>query len=60
MEMLDKFPILRATRDRIKEMEDIVVKESHLTIVLNDRELVTLLCSPEKLDFLAIGFLFRV
>jgi FdhD protein len=56
--MLDKFPILRATRDRIKEMEDIVVKELHLTIVLNDRELVTLLCSPEKLDCLAIGFLF--
>jgi FdhD protein len=56
--MLDKFPILRATRDRIKEMEDIVVKEFHLTIILNDRELVTLLCSPEKLDFLAIGFLF--
>lgn len=39
-------------------MEDIVVKEFHLTIILNDRELVTLLCSPEKLDFLAIGFLF--
>ena len=56
--MLDKFSILRATRDRIKEMEDIVVKEFHLTIILNDRELVTLLCSPEKLDFLAIGFLF--
>jgi len=56
--MLDKFPILRATRDRVMEMEDIVVKEFHLTIVLNDRELVTLLCSPEKLDFLAIGFLF--
>ena len=56
--MLDKFPILRATREKIREMEDIVVKESHLTIVLNDRELVTLLCSPENLDFLAIGFLF--
>ena len=56
--MLDKFPILRATREGIKEMEDIVVKEFHLTIILNDRELVTLLCTPEKLDFLAIGFLF--
>ena len=55
--MFDKFPILRATRDGIKEMEDIVVKEFHLTIILNEHELVTLLCSPEKLDFLAIGFL---
>jgi len=56
--MLDKFPIIRATRNGIKEMEDIVVKEYHLTIILNKHELVTLLCSPEKLDFLAIGFLF--
>jgi FdhD protein len=56
--MLDKFPILRATRDGIKEMEDTVVKEFQLTIILNGRELVTLLCSPEKLDSLAIGFLF--
>jgi FdhD protein len=38
-------------------MEDIVVREFPLTIILNDQELVTLLCSPAKLKYLALGFL---
>jgi FdhD protein len=56
--MLDKVPILRVTKERRKQMEDTVVTEFHLTMVLNKRELVTLLCSPAKLDFLTIGFLY--
>jgi len=56
--MLDKVPVLRVTKQGRREMEDTVVTEFHLTIVLNNRELVTLLCSPAKLEFLAIGFLF--
>jgi FdhD protein len=56
--MLDKVPILRVTEQGPRETEDTVVTEFHLTIVLNNRELVTLLCSPAKLEFLAIGFLF--
>ncbi len=55
--MLNKLPILRVTKKATTEMDDEVVTEFHLTIVLNNRELVTLLCSPEKLEFLAIGFL---
>jgi FdhD protein len=55
--MLDKLPILRVTKKGATQMEDAVVIESHLTIVFNNRELVTLLCSPEELEFLAIGFL---
>jgi FdhD protein len=55
--MLDKVPILRVTKENRKQMEDTVVTEFHLTMVLNKRELVTLLCSPTKLDFLTIGFL---
>jgi FdhD protein len=55
--MLDKLPILRVTKKGATQMQDAVVTEFHLTIVLNNRELVTLLCSPEKLEFLAIGFL---
>jgi FdhD protein len=55
--MLDKLPILRVTKKGATQMEDAVVTEFHLTIVFNNRELVTLLCSPKKLEFLAIGFL---
>ena len=35
-----------------------VAREFPLTIILNNQELVTLLCSPKDLNYLAIGFLF--
>ncbi len=37
--------------------EDRVIVEYPLTIVLNDQEFVTLLCSPSRMDCLAVGFL---
>ncbi len=40
-----------------EELDDPVVVEMPLTIYLNGRELVTLLCTPEKIDRLALGFL---
>lgn len=36
---------------------DRVVLETPLTIFLNDSEFITLLCSPDKLECLAVGFL---
>ncbi len=45
-------------RDGVKEsMPDQVTVEAPLTIFLNGEELVTLLCTPEKMDLLALGFL---
>jgi len=57
MDNVERFPILRVTKEGKKDTEDIVTKELPLTIILNDRELVTLLCSPADLAYLAIGFL---
>ncbi len=37
--------------------DDEVVVEAPLTIYINGRELVTLLCTPDKLESLALGFL---
>jgi FdhD protein len=54
----EKFPIVQITEQGKSEFEGIVATEFSLTIILNNRELVTLLCSPTKLDYLAIGFLF--
>ncbi len=51
-------PILRLTEEDRSNIEDVVVRESPLTIILNNQELVTLLCSPKDLRYLAIGFLF--
>ncbi len=50
----------KITRIRGKEREekgDLVTVEAPVTIYLNGEELVTLLCTPEKLDRLALGFL---
>lgn len=55
---VEKFPILRLTKEGQQSIiEDVVAREFPVTIVLNNEELVTLLCSPSKLDYLAAGFL---
>ena len=54
---VEKVPILRLTEAGKGSADDIVVREFPLTIVLNNQELVTLLCSPKNLDYLAVGFL---
>ena len=53
-----KFPVLRVTEEEKHEIEDTVVREFPLTIILDNQELVTLLCSPANLEYLAVGFLF--
>ncbi len=56
-ENTETLPMQRATREDKKDTEDLVTKELLLTIILNNQELVTLLCSPADLMYLAIGFL---
>jgi len=55
---IERIPILRLTEESRNSIEDVVAREFPLTIILNDQELVTLLCSPKDLRYLAIGFLF--
>ncbi len=55
--MIEKFPIVRVTEQGMSQGEDITTMEFALTIILNNQELVTLLCSPADLKYLAIGFL---
>jgi FdhD protein len=54
---VERVPILRLTEEGERHADDIVVREFPLTIILNNEELVTLLCTPTHLDYLAIGFL---
>ncbi len=54
---VEKIPILRFTEEGGRNIEDVFAREFPLTIILNDQELVTLLCSPTDLRYLAIGFL---
>lgn len=53
----EKLPVLKLTETGRSSIEDMVAREFPLTIVLNNRELVTLLCSPANLKYLAVGFL---
>ncbi len=55
---LEKVEILRVTDQGQATVEDIVVGEFPMTLMLNDQELVTLLCTPSDLKYLAAGFLF--
>jgi FdhD protein len=55
---IEKFPILRLTREDEGSIEEVVAREFPVTIILNDQELVTLLCSPADLRYLAVGFLY--
>jgi FdhD protein len=54
----ETFPILKFTETGSTSIDDIVAKEFPLTIILNNQELATLLCSPANLRYLAVGFLF--
>ncbi len=49
--------LIRVTGDRAEERVDLVAAETAVTLVVNNRELVSLLCSPMELDSLALGFL---
>lgn len=50
--------VLRIDRDKKEKIQDIVTDEVPLTIYLEEKELVTLLCSPENLKELSVGFLY--
>lgn len=56
--MKEKIKITRYKEGRAEAIEDVVASEVPLTIFLNDEQLLTLLCTPDKMEYLAIGFLF--
>ncbi len=55
--MKDKVEIIKVQDGKRENLNDTVAVEAPLTIILNDEQLITLLCSPDKLEYLAIGFL---
>lgn len=54
---IKKVNALRITAEGKQEVQEVVTTEFSLTITLNDCEIVTLLCSPRDLDWLAVGYL---
>lgn len=49
--------IIKITSKKREKLKDQIVCEVPLTILVNREELVSLQCSPDKLEYLAVGFL---
>ena len=54
---IETVSILKVTEDGSARIDDVVARESPLTIIFNNQELVTLLGTPKDLNYLAVGFL---
>lgn len=57
MDTIAELPVLRITEEVRNEVKASVTREYSLAIILNNQELLHLLCTPKNLDYLAIGFL---
>ena len=49
--------IIRTKDGQVEEITDQVAAEIGFSLIVNDRQVVTLLCTPGELDAMAIGFL---
>ena len=49
---------VRLKSGRVEEVKGEVVREQPLVIYVNEKKFVTLLCSPQKLDCLVVGYLW--
>lgn len=57
MDLSRSLDVIRIVSGKTEKVRDFVVREISLAIGVNKKELVTLQCSPGKLEYLAIGFL---
>jgi FdhD protein len=52
-----KRKIIKYKDGRMEEAEDIIVTEVPITVKVNEQELVTMVCTPEYIEDMVIGFL---
>jgi FdhD protein len=57
MDKVIECKLIKVEENKISSLKELVVCEYPLTIVLNKRKIATLLCTPENLKALTIGFL---
>lgn len=57
MKPLHEALIIRLKGDHVEEATDQVASEIGFSLSVNDKQVVTLLCTPSELDAMAIGFL---
>lgn len=57
IKMIKKYSVKKIINEDEYDLEDNIIVEYPLTIFINNKEFITLLCSPKSLENLAIGFL---
>lgn len=57
MKSTKSYDIWRINKEKVNSEEDLIIQEYPFTIFIDDEEIITLLCSPKSLKYLAIGFL---
>ena len=57
MKLDKKRTVSRYSNEQFSKQEDLVVVEHPVTIKINDREFATIVCSPEYIEDMAVGFL---
>ncbi len=58
MEPINEFRVIRIIGDTYSEVDDVIATETAFTLIVNGDVLVSLLCTPSELEYMAIGFLF--
>lgn len=58
MEEIEYVDIIKVKGDILQGEGDIVIVEYPFTLFVEDKEIITLLCSPSSLEYLALGFLY--
>lgn len=49
--------IVRVEGQQAKEMDDLIVSEYAVTVKINQQEFVTMVCTPEYVEDMVIGYL---
>ena len=57
MKLDNKRIVFRYSDGQLSEKEDQIVVEHPVTIKINDKEFATIVCSPEYIEDMAVGFL---
>lgn len=57
IERIEVYPVMQYKNGVVQAREQFISEEKPVTIYLNGKELVTMLCSPQEEKYLAIGFL---
>ena len=57
MKPIHKRNVLRYSNGKLQQKEDNVAIEHPVTIKINDKEFMTIVCTPEYIEDMVIGFL---